>query len=133
MNLKVKACRSSWQENCILLMQGFDCEDFNMAIIDIEYGREILEQSVPEQVQDRLQEMEMVMQNSSYGHEYALLELKDVDCRLRHDELTEQIDEYKSAYFQARQYLSEHHPDRLADLERELVENKVKVFQNYHA
>lgn len=122
-----------WQGNCTSYWQGFDIEDFFMAIIDIEYGKEILEQNQASDASGRLQEMEMVMQNSSYGHEYAMLELKEVNCRLRHDELTEQIDEFKSAYFQARQYLSEHHPDRLADLERELVENKVKVFQNYHA
>lgn len=104
-----------------------------MAVIDIEYGKEILETSHPEQRLQRIQEMEMVMQNSSYGHEYAMLEWEESRCPLRREELTQQIDEFKQAYFMARQYLTEHHPERLANLERDLVENKVKVFQNYHA
>ncbi len=104
-----------------------------MAIIDIEYGKEILESAQPEAKLQKLQEMEMVLQNSSYGHEYAMLELQEAHCLMRQEELSYQLEEYKQAYFLARQYMGEHHPDRLANIESDLVQHKVRIFKNYHA
>lgn len=108
-------------------------KEYWMAIIDIEYGKELLKDYSPESRFQEIQEMEMVLQNSSYGHEYALLELQESPGYLEQEQLHFRIEEYKHAYFQARQFLVEHHPGRLASLEEELVEQKSQVFQSYHA
>lgn len=108
-----------------------------MAVIDIEYGREILEEngyqgySKPKE-QDSL-ELEMVLQNASYGHEYALQELADATDLLHKEDLLSKIDNYKRAYFMARRYLKRDNPDRLHKIETDLAEQKSRVFGSYQA
>ena len=104
-----------------------------MAILDIEYGREILAGTQDEAPPEQIQEMEMVLQNSSYGHEYAMLELQESNSLLEAEELSERLEQYKTAYFNAREFLSEHHPNRLETLEQGLAEQKTRVFKIYHA
>lgn len=104
-----------------------------MAILDIEYGREILDQANPDSKQKEIQEMEMVLQNSSYGHEYAMMELQETQCLLEKEALNFKLEEYKRAYFDAREFLSANHPRRLEILEQELVEQKVLVFKAFNA
>jgi len=104
-----------------------------MAVIDIEYGLEILETSHPKPIHQEIKEMEMVLQNSSYGHEYAMLELQKSEDFLMREELHDRLEQYKNAYFQARQYLSDNHPERLRILERDLLEQKMKIFKTYTA
>jgi hypothetical protein len=107
-----------------------------VAIIDIEYGRQILEgqdAQDPESCFRQIQEMEMVLQNSSYGYEYAMIELDSTHDPLLLDEIHHKLDEFKQTYFQARQYLHENHPERLEALEREIHQQKNQVFRQYHA
>lgn len=104
-----------------------------MATIDIEYGKEILAESDSEARLREIKEMEMVLQNSSYGHEYAMIELQGSAGFFDNIELNRRLEEYKEAYFHAREYLKKHHPDRLETLEAELVEQKIKVFKSYNA
>lgn len=107
-----------------------------MAIFDIEYGKQILEDQDtqdPESCFRQIQEMEMVLQNSSYGHEYAMIELATASDPVQLNEIHHKLEDFKQAYFQARQYLWENHPDRLEALERELSEEKTRVFRQYHA
>ena len=107
-----------------------------MATFDIEYGRQILEGSEaqdPETCFRQIQEMEMVLQNSSYGHEYAMIELAAAHDPMQLEEIHHKLEEYKQAYFQARQYLNDHHPERLKRLEQELHWQKSQVFRQYNA
>jgi hypothetical protein len=107
-----------------------------MATFDIEYGRKVLEEQDaqdPESWHRQVKEMEMVLQNSSYGHEYAMIELASTSDPVQLDEIHHKLEDFKQAYFQARQYLRENHPDRLEALERELSEQKTRVFRQYHA
>lgn len=107
-----------------------------MAIFDIEYGKQILESQDlqdPQTCFRQVKEMEMVLQNSSYGHEYAMIELAATRDPLQVDEIHHKLEEYKKAYFQARQYLCENHPKRLEELERELSAQKNQIFRQYHA
>ncbi len=105
-----------------------------MAVIDIEYGREILEtQTDPAAAHRRILEMEMVLQNSSYSHEYAMMKLEAAGDFLERENLHQQLEASKNAYFRARQYLQEHHPDRLQTLEKNLAEQKSRVFKTYTA
>jgi len=105
-----------------------------MAVIDMEYGREVLGEL--ERTQDpgrEIMEMEMVLQNSSLSHEYAMMKLGDSQDFFEKQSLDQQLEESKNVYFQARQYLNENHPERLKVLERELVEQKVRMFRSYQA
>jgi hypothetical protein len=107
-----------------------------MAIFDIEYGRQILEgqdTQDPEACFRQIKEMEMVLQNSSYGHEYAMIELATTSDPVALDEIHHKLEDFKKAYFYAREYLFAHHPERLEALERELSEQKNQAFRQYHA
>lgn len=73
-------------------------------------------------------ELEMILQNASYGHEYARLQLENVRCSFKRSELLEQLEGYKRAYFSARRYLEINHPERLEKLEEELQDQKKEVF-----
>jgi hypothetical protein len=108
-----------------------------MAVIDIEYGREILEREAGEdpssnEVKEAL-ELEMVLQNSSYGHEYARIELEAVTDYIQQEELISKMENFKRAYFRARRYLKRHNPERLQKIESELLDQKVRIFGGYTA
>lgn len=104
-----------------------------MAILDIEYGREILADSDSEHHHQEIIKMEMALQNSSYSHEYARMELAQELSFFEKECLHEQLENSRQAYFQARQFLSKHHPERLKALEQELLDQKQRVFQSYRA
>lgn len=73
-------------------------------------------------------ELEMILQNSSYGHEYARLQLENVRCSFKKSELLEQLEGYKKAYFSARRCLEINYPERLEKLEEDLQTQKKEVF-----
>lgn len=104
-----------------------------MAVIDIQYGKTILADSDPENLHGEIKEMEMVLQNSSYGHEYAMMELQNTRGLWQQVEIQEKLEEYKQAYFQARRCLHRLHPERLRKLEEELAEQKIRIFKTYTA
>lgn len=104
-----------------------------MAVIDIEYGVSLLEDNSVEAEMARVQEMEMVLQNSSVGHEYAVLALQSTSSFVEQEKLNNQLEDYKQAYFQARQFLSQNYPERLLAIEQELVGQRPEPAQYYHA
>lgn len=104
-----------------------------MAVIDIEYGISLLEDQSLEAEMARVQEMEMVLQNSSLAHEYTVLALQSSQSFMEQEKLNSQLEDYKHAYFQARQFLSQHYPERLFALEQELVGQKSSPSEYYHA
>lgn len=108
-----------------------------MAVIDIEYGREILEESgyqgYSKEKGEEALELEMVLQNASYGHEYALQELAETKDMFQKEDLLSKIENYKRAYFMARRYLKRNNPERLKQIESDLLEQKTRVFGTYHA
>lgn len=104
-----------------------------MGMLDIEYGKEVLENSSEDKKDKKIMEMEMQLQNSSYGHEYVMMELQTVNCFLEEEALSNKLEEFKSEYFYARNYLEKHNPNRLHDLEIELFEQKTRVLRSYQA
>lgn len=94
-----------------------------MAKLDIEFGREILMSNEIE-APNRFS-MEMQLQSASYGHSYTLLELAMTDDYVTQTELAEKLDEYKASYYRAREFLNNHNPKRLIELERELTDTKL--------
>lgn len=105
-----------------------------MAVIDIEYGKALLEEYSGEvQVQDSSLDLEMVLQNSSIGHEYARMELEQVQDVVEREVLFDKMETYKRAYFLARRALKKHNPLRLESVEAQLIDQKSLIFGNYHA
>ncbi len=96
-----------------------------MATLDLAYGREVLAQIQDEDpLQNQLQEMELLLQNSSYGHESLILELGQSRSLLEREVLSDRLEDCRQAYFEARDYLARHFPERLRFLEESLVEQK---------
>ena len=107
-----------------------------MAVIDVEYGRAILEEQFGEPQKKEApetQEWEMVMHNSSYGHEYARLELEQASDLITREDLLSKMENYKRAYFLARRYLKRENPERLRAVESDLLDQKVRVFGTFTA
>ncbi|MCE9625054.1 MAG: hypothetical protein K8R69_06325 [Deltaproteobacteria bacterium] len=108
-----------------------------MAVIDIEYGKAILEDQYGETVEgsdkQSAQEWEMILHNSSYGHEYARLELEEAKDMISQEDLLEKMDNYKRAYFMARRYLKRENPEALKRIETDLIDQKVRIFGVYTA
>ncbi len=111
-----------------------------MAVIDIEYGKALLAEYSGEAAPGEgapkgptSMEWEMVMQNSSIGHEYARLELDLAEDVISRESLIEKMENFKRAYYLARRYLKRHNPLRLETLEAQLIDQKVHVFGNFHA
>lgn len=103
-----------------------------MAILDLEYGKECLREVGESSAEQRL-EMEMLLQNSSYGHEYAMMEMQGSLDILEQEALTLRLEEHREAYFQARKYLEKNCPLRLEAIERELLERKMGNSKFYNA
>ncbi|HKX11836.1 MAG TPA: hypothetical protein VJP40_01695 [bacterium] len=105
-----------------------------MAVIDIEYGREILEEYEGKKDEAQsTQDWEMILHNSSYGHEYARLELEEAQDLITQEDLISKMENYKRAYFLARRYMQRENPEKLRSIETELMDQKVKIFGVYHA
>lgn len=108
-----------------------------MAVIDIEYGRAILEGNSEGNSKDSKRqgtlELEMVLQNSSFGHEYARMELEQTQDFLLQEELIRKMESCKRAYFFARRYLKKQNPLRLEAIETDLMDQKVRIFGTYNA
>ncbi|HKY62113.1 MAG TPA: hypothetical protein VJR29_01710 [bacterium] len=105
-----------------------------MAVIDIEYGREILEEYEGQKAEGQsTQDWEMILHNSSYGHEYARLELEEAKDLVAQEDLIAKMENYKRAYFMARRYMKRENPEKLRSIEAELIDQKVRIFGVYHA
>lgn len=106
-----------------------------MAVIDIEYGHAVLAEYEGEAQETKSQDLqwEMVMQNSSIGHEYARLELDQTDGLVARESLIEKMENYKRAYFLARRYLKKLNPLRLENVEADLIDQKSVLFGGFHA
>lgn len=106
-----------------------------MAVIDIEYGRAILEEQGGEKpaASQGTQEWEMILQNSSFGHEYARMELQEAGDLIAQEDLLDKMENYKRAYFMARRYLKRENPEALRRIETDLLDQKVRIFGTYTA
>jgi len=80
-----------------------------------------------------MMDAEAALQNASLAHEYTRLELDKVRCTFQQLELSEKLEAYKSAYFDARKFLEVYNPERLEKLEQELIHQKNELFTYYSA
>jgi hypothetical protein len=108
-----------------------------MAILDIEYGRKILEDQKSKhptsQKSQNPRELEMVLHNSSFGHQYAMLELESTNDSIQQQALLEKMEAYRKVYFAARLSLEQRDPHRLQRVETSIQDQKVRIFGVYRA
>ncbi|MDO8520256.1 MAG: hypothetical protein Q7T11_08865 [Deltaproteobacteria bacterium] len=75
-------------------------------------------------------ELEAVMTESAFGHEYARLSLKEDASYTRREALLANMDRHKQVYFWARQKMEKINPDRLISIEEGLRWQKEMVLGN---
>ena len=83
--------------------------------------------------QQDLLDLEMALQNASLAHEYTRLQLENLEPSFQEIELAEKLENYKKAYFSARRYLALYYPERLEELEKQLIDQKKEFFTFYSA
>ena len=83
-----------------------------------------------EQPQKMDLELEAVMTESAFGHEYARLSLKEDASYTRREALLANMDRHKQIYFWARQKMEKINPNRLASIEEGLRWQKEMVLRN---
>lgn len=81
----------------------------------------------------KVMDAEMALQNASLAHEYIRLELEKLPSSFHQMELSEKLEDYKKAYFTARKLLSIYNPERLQQLEEQLLNQKQELFTYYSA
>lgn len=74
--------------------------------------------------------LEVVMTHSAFGHEYALMNLKESTPYSKKIELLARMDFHKQAYFVARQKMERINPERLEKIEEDLRLQKEVILRN---
>ena len=77
--------------------------------------------------------LQMLMTNSSFGHEYARKEFESARSYDQKEELLAKMDHFKRIYFEARQTVSYHFPELLEDIEKDLLSQKLAIFSEFNA
>ena|SRR3989338_8380813 len=75
-------------------------------------------------------ELEAVMTQSAFGHEYALLSLKEDAPYTRREAILANMDHHKQIYFWARQKMEKLNPQKLVSIEEGLRLQKELVLRN---
>lgn len=110
-----------------------------MATLDLDYAREIVKEGASDKLAaDKLaalRDWEQILRSSSYGHEYARLQLDKLEGEdfVKREEMLTKMETCKRAYFLARRYLRKETPERLEALESELRVQKTQIFGFYSA
>ncbi|MDO8644249.1 MAG: hypothetical protein Q7S00_04695 [bacterium] len=77
--------------------------------------------------------LQMLLTNSSFGHEYARKEFESAKSFGDKEELLEKMHYFKEVYFKARKALDENFPEVLDHIEQDIVSQKQAVFTTYNA
>lgn len=80
---------------------------------------------------ENLANLQMVLVTSSMNHEYARQEYDQAKSYQRKQELLGRMSDLKQLYFQVRQSLSLTHPEKLEELEVDLLFQKQAVLNEY--
>jgi hypothetical protein len=101
--------------------------------MEIENRKQKLPSEYSGEKQQDLLDLEMALQNASLAHEYTRLELENLQPSFQEIELAEKLENYKKAYFSARHFLALYYPERLEELEKQLMDQKKEFFTFYSA
>lgn len=75
-------------------------------------------------------ELEAALTRSAFGHEYTLMHLNEFTPYSKRQEILHQLEEFKNAYFYARERLLEMNPEKLGAIEEDLRFQKDTVLRN---
>jgi hypothetical protein len=101
--------------------------------MEIENRKQKPLQKYSSEKQQNLLDLEMALQNASLAHEYTRLELENLPPSFQEIELAEKLENYKKVYFSARRHLALYYPERLEELEKQLMDQKKEFFTFYSA
>lgn len=82
---------------------------------------------------DDLMNLQMLMTNSSFGHEYARKEFSESHSFDKKEKLLAKMDHYKRIYFEAREAIQNYFPEKLDAIEKDLLSQKQTLFTEYNA
>ncbi|MBI1910301.1 MAG: hypothetical protein HYS22_09050 [Deltaproteobacteria bacterium] len=82
---------------------------------------------------DDILNLQMLLTNSSFGHEYARKEYEGARTFEKKERLLAKMEHYKRVYFEAREVLMEYFPDKLDDIEKDLLSQKQTALTEYNA
>lgn len=80
---------------------------------------------------EALVELEAMMVQASFGHEYGLMKLNEEKCLPRRNDLLDQIEQHKQNYFWARERLCAANPDRLEKIESDIQFQKMAILKQH--
>lgn len=81
-------------------------------------------------VEEMTVQLEATLTQSSFGFEYAVLNLKKEIPFAHRQLLLDQMEEHKKVYFRARAMLEQINPDKLGRVEQEIIRQKNAVLQD---
>ena len=82
------------------------------------------------QLEEMTIQLEATLTQSSFGYEYAVLNLKKEIPFAHRQLLLDQMEEHKKTYFRAREMLGRINPDKLDRVEEEIIRQKSAVLQD---
>ena len=77
--------------------------------------------------------LQMLLTNSSLGHEYARKEFEIARSFEKKERLLAKMEHYKKVYFETREVLQEYFPEKLDDIEKDLLSQKQTALTEYNA
>lgn len=86
----------------------------------------------PSPREQKIVELESVLANASFAHEYALMHLDKIDNERERDGALEELERYHGTYAEARKLLEEIDRDRLVQFETSLAWQKSAILRGYH-
>lgn len=100
-----------------------------MADLNDKFLESVLEVGEQLQGEDVSLGLAAVMTKSAFGHEYALMHLKDHTSYFKREEIMAELDAHKKAYFWARDQLEKVNPKKVSELEEELRTQKEAILR----
>ena len=78
--------------------------------------------------EERILELQMLLTNSSFGHEYARMEMEQTRSNFKRTMLVEKLENFRRIYFEARNELATFSPDIVESIEKDLSAQKSFFF-----
>jgi len=79
-------------------------------------------------MEERILELQMLLTNSSFGHEYARMEMEKTRSNFKRSMLVEKLENFRRIYFEARHELAAFSPDIVESIEKDLATQKTIFF-----
>lgn len=75
------------------------------------------------------EDYELIMTQSAFSHEYALMDYHQETSCLKKEEILLELDEHRRAYFWARRQIDIINPQKVHSIEEKIRQNKANIFK----